>query len=127
MQRHFKVGEGDNRFDMVFQQFIEHVVVELQPFFVRLRFIAVREDPRPGDRGAEALETHFREQLDVFFVMTVEVDGFMVRVVFTRHHFLSDFARNAVSAAGKHVTDAGAFAAFIPATFNLVRCHCAAP
>ena len=28
MQRHLEVGEGDNRFDVVFQQLIEHVVVE---------------------------------------------------------------------------------------------------
>jgi hypothetical protein len=92
VQRHFEVGEGDHRFDVVFQQLIEHVVVELQPFFVWLRFVTFREDARPGDRGAETLEAHLGKQLDVFFVVAVEIDGFMVRIVFTRHYFLRDFA-----------------------------------
>ncbi len=78
------MGEGDHRFDVVFQQLVEHVVVELQPLFIRLGFVTLREDAGPGDRGAEAFEAHLGEQFDVFFVATVEVDGFVVRVVFSR-------------------------------------------
>ncbi|MNT87781.1 hypothetical protein D3C72_2282370 [compost metagenome] len=59
--------------------------------------------------------------------MTVEVDGFVVGVIFARYHFLSDFTRNAVGAAGQHVANAWPFAAFIPAAFNLVRRYRAAP
>ena len=99
VQRHFEVGEGDHRFDVVFQQLIEHVVVKLQPFFVWLRFVTVREDTRPGNRGAETLEAHLGKQLDVFLVMAVEINRFMVGIVFSRHHVLRDFARHAVCAA----------------------------
>ena len=49
MQRHFEVGEGDHRLDVVFQQLIEHVVVKFQTFFIWLRFVAVREDTGPGN------------------------------------------------------------------------------
>ena len=127
MQRHLKVGEGNNRFDVVLQQFIEHVIVEFQPFFIRLAFVAQREDARPGDRGAEALEAHLGEQLDVFFVAAVEIDGFVVRIVLARLYLLGYLARHAVRAAGKHVADARAFAVFIPAAFNLVRGDGATP
>ena len=127
MQRHFEVGEGDHRFDVVFQQLVEHIVVELQPLFVWLRFVTFREDARPGDRGAEALETHLGKQLDVFFIVAVEVDGLVVWVVFTRHDFLGDFARDAVRTAGQYVTNAWPFSAFVPAAFNLVSGNRAAP
>ncbi|MNL60144.1 hypothetical protein D3C87_1839310 [compost metagenome] len=59
--------------------------------------------------------------------MAVKVDGFVVGIVFPFNHFLSDFARYAMRAAGQHVANAWAFAAFIPAAFNLVRRHRAAP
>ena len=127
MQRHFKVGKGDHRLDVVLQQFIEHVIVEFQPFFIRLSFVALREDAGPGNRGAEALEAHLGEQLDVFFVVAVEIDRFMIRVIFTRFDLVGDFARYAVRPAGQHVADARAFAAFIPAAFNLMRGDRAAP
>ena len=127
VQRHFKVGEGNHRLNVVFEQLIEHIVVEFQPFFVGLAFIAVREDTGPRNRRAEAFEAHLGEQFDVFFIVAVEVDGFVVGIVFTRHYFLSNFARYAVRAAGEDVTDAGAFTAFIPAAFNLVRGNCATP
>ena len=127
VQRHFKVGEGDHRLDVVLQQFIEHVVVKLQPLFVWLSFVAFREDARPGDGGTETFEAHLGKQPDVFFVMAVEVDGFVVGVIFAFNHFLRDFSRNAVCAAGEHVADAWPFAAFVPAAFNLVRRYRAAP
>ena len=59
--------------------------------------------------------------------MAVKVDGFVVRVIFAFNHFLRDFTRNAVCAAGEHVANAWPFAAFVPAAFNLVRRHRAAP
>ncbi|MOA46787.1 hypothetical protein D3C78_1693430 [compost metagenome] len=121
------MGEGDDRFDVVLQQFIEHVVVKLQAFFIGLGFVAFRKDTRPGDRGSEAFEAHLSKQLDVFFVVTVKIDGFVVRVIFPVDHFLRDFARNAVRAAGQHVANARPFAAFVPAAFNLMSSDRAAP
>jgi len=59
--------------------------------------------------------------------MAVKIHSFMIGIVFSRFHALGDLARNAVRAAGQNVTDAGAFAAFIPAAFNLVRGDRATP
>ncbi len=56
VQGHLEVGESDHRLDVVFQQLVEHVVVELQSLFIRLGFVTLREDAGPGDRGAEAFE-----------------------------------------------------------------------
>ena len=127
MQRHFKVGKGDHWLDVVLQQFIKHVIVEFQPFFIWLGFVALREDAGPGNRGAEAFETHLGEQFDVFFVVAIKINRFMVRVILTRLDLLGDFARHTVRSAGQHIADAGAFAAFIPAAFNLMRGDRAAP
>ena len=127
VQRHFEVGEGEHRLDVVFQQLIEHVVIELQPFLVWLRFVTFREDARPGNRGAETFEAHLGKQLDIFFVVAVEVDGLVIWVVFTRHYVLRDFARHAVRPAGQYVADARPFAAFVPAAFNLMRRNGTAP
>ena len=53
--------------------------------------------------------------------MTVKIDSFVVGVVLTGFNFLSDFSRNAVCPSGQYVANAGAFATFVPAAFNLVR------
>lgn len=36
----------------------------------------------------ETLEAHLGEQLDVFFVAAVEIDGFVVRIVLARLYLL---------------------------------------
>ena len=59
--------------------------------------------------------------------MTVKIDGFVVGVVLTWHDVLSDFSLNAVCPPGQYVANAGPFATFIPAAFNLMRRNRAAP
>ncbi|MNI82470.1 hypothetical protein D3C73_1391890 [compost metagenome] len=46
---HFKVGQGDHRLDIVFEQLIKQIVIELQTGFVRLQFVTLGENTRPGD------------------------------------------------------------------------------
>ncbi|CCJ89732.1 hypothetical protein BN132_1660 [Cronobacter turicensis 564] len=127
MQRHFKVREGNYRLNVVFQQLIKHIVIELEPRFIGLRLIAVGENSRPGDRRAETLKAHFGEEFNIFFIMSVKIDGFMVRVIFARHDALRNFTRYAMRAAGQHVTNAWPFAALVPAAFYLMRRDRAAP
>ena len=127
VQRHFKVRKGNDRFDIVLEQFIKHVVVEFQPFFIWLCFVTLWEDSGPGDGRAEAFKAHFGKQLDVFFIVTIKIDRFVVRVIFTRHHLLSDFTGYAMRAAGQNVTNARSFTAFAPAAFNLMCSNRAAP
>ncbi len=121
MVRHFEVGQGDHRLDAVFQQFVEQVVVKLQAGFVRRRFVAVREDARPGDRGAEAFEAHLGEQRHVLLIAAVEIHRFVVGVAIAVEHAVGHHAIHAVRAAGQHVGDAWPFTAPIPTAFNLVR------
>ncbi|MMZ66183.1 hypothetical protein D1872_286560 [compost metagenome] len=59
--------------------------------------------------------------------MAVEVDGFVVRVIFSLDHFLRDFAWNTVRAAGQHIANAWPFATLVPAAFNLMSSDRAAP
>lgn len=127
MVRHFEVRQGDHRLDAVFQQLVEQIVVKLQAGLVWRCFVAVREDARPGDRGAEAFEAHLGEQRHVLFVAAVEVHRFMVGVTVAVEHAVGHHAIDAVRTAGQHVGDAWAFAAPIPTAFNLVRGDRASP
>ena len=47
--RHFVMGKRHQRCNTVFCHLIKQSVVECQTRFVRLRFIPLREDTRPGD------------------------------------------------------------------------------
>lgn len=82
MQRYFKVGEGDYRFDVVFQQFIEYIIVEFQFFFVWLSFIVFWKNARLGNGCTKIFEVYFGKQFDVFFIVIIKINGFMVWIVF---------------------------------------------
>ncbi len=126
-ERHLEVRERDNGLHAVLVHLVKEVVVELEAGLVRLGVVAVREDARPRDACAEAFEAHLGEQRDVLFVVMVEVDGVVVRVVLARQHAVRDFARHAVTARRHDVSDRDAFAAFLPAAFELMGSDCAAP
>ena len=127
MERHFEVRQCDNRFDAVLQTFVEQIVIEFQASLVRLKLVAFREDPRPGNRGAEAFEPHLGKEFDVFFIAVVEINGFMVRVIFPLQYAVGDFTRHAVRPRGHHIGHAHALAALFPAAFQLVRRNGPAP
>ncbi len=127
MERHFEVRQGDNRFDAVLKALVEQIVIEFQASLVRLKLVAFREDPRPGNRGAEAFEPHFGKEFDVFFIAVVEIDGFMVRVIFPVQHAVGDFTRHAVRPRGHDIGHAHALAALFPAAFKLMRRNGPAP
>ena len=109
------MAEGDERFHAVLFELVEHAVVEGEARLVRGFFVAAGEDTRPGDGEAEDLETHLREQGDVFAVAVVEVNAFQFEVV------LGGFGGARVQAAcGQHILQAGALAVFVPGAFELV-------
>lgn len=125
--RHFEMRQRDDGLDAVLAAFVEQIVIERQSFLVRRLFIAVRENARPGNRCPETLEAHFRHQGDVFFVVVIEVDRFMVGIAFSGDDPVGDPARHPVGAGRHDVGDAKAFAAHLPAAFNLMGSYCAAP
>ena len=124
---HLEVGEGDDRLDAVFEQFVKQVIVELQARFVRLLLVPAGKDAAPGNGGAEALEAQLGKQFHVLLVGMVKVDAGMVGVVFAGQDAIGDAAGRADAAAGHHVADAGAAAVGVPGTFQLVGSDRTAP
>ncbi|CAH0244653.1 hypothetical protein SRABI106_02480 [Rahnella aquatilis] len=80
MQRHLIMGNGDHRFDAVRNTGINHLIIMLQPRFVRLLLNTVRVDAGPGDRKAVTFESHFREQRDIFLKAMIVIDAFMIGI-----------------------------------------------
>ena len=116
----FKMAQRDERFDIVFSQFVKQVIIELQSFLVRFILIASGEDPGPGNRCTEALEAHFRKQSDVFLVMMIEVCRFMVRIVFTFQNTVRDPSGDAGASDSHDISDTDALSADIPRAFRLM-------
>lgn len=127
VQRDLEVAERDDGLDAVLEQLVEDLVVELQALFVGLELVALGEDAGPSDGGAEALQPHLGEQLDVLAEVAVEVDSLVVRVELVGVDGLGDPAGHPVGARGEHVDHGGALAASVPAAFELVRGAGAAP
>lgn len=73
VQRIFVMGDGDQRFDAVLFQLIQHLIVKFQAFFVGGGFVPLGEDAGPGDGKAVYLEAHLSKESDVLFVMMVEI------------------------------------------------------
>ena len=126
VQRQLEVGQGDHRLNAVGQELVEHRVIEGEPFLVRLGLVAVGEDPRPRDRGAQAGQAEFGEQGDVLAEPVVEVDRLVVGVELPGLDRMVT-RRGTPCACGEHVDDAGALAASVPAALELVGCQRAAP
>ena len=106
---------------------VEQVVVELEARLVGGGLVAVGVDASPGDGGAEALEAHLGKEGDVLLIMVVEVDGFVVGVVFAGQDAVGDTAGMGVVAGGDDIHDAQALAAFAVGAFQLVSGDRAAP
>ena len=81
IQRWFIVRHRNQRFNVIFLEFVEHLIVELQAGLVRLFVIAIRINAAPGDRHAVDLKAHLGHQRDVFFIMMVEITAVPFRIV----------------------------------------------
>ena len=66
----------------VFQAFVEQIIIKLQASLVGLQLIALRENTRPGNRGAKTFEAHLGKQRQVLWITMIKIDRLMVRVVF---------------------------------------------
>ena len=115
--------QRDQRLDTVFCQFIEQVIVELQAGFVRLGFIAVRENACPSDGRTVGFEAHFSEQRDIFLVAVVEVDPYQFHVV--RCRSVSD--QPPKTAFRCYILNRQAFAVRVISSFVLVGSGSATP
>ncbi len=127
MVGHLKVGERDDRFNAISQQFIKELVIEPQAGLVGRFFITVREDTGPGDGCAETFEAHLRHEGNILPEGVVEVDAVVIGVVFPRLYAVRDAAHDTVATAGEDVGYAGALAVRVPCALQLVGSHRAAP
>ena len=64
--RQFIMGNSNERFNAVFCQFIEYIVIKEKPRLVGFFLHPCRKNPRPVDRHAEDLKAHLRSQRNVF-------------------------------------------------------------
>ena len=99
----------------VFQAFVEQIIIKLQASLVGLQLIALRENTRPGNRGAKTFEAHLGKQRQVLWITMIKIDRLMVRVVFPGHHAVGNFPRHAVGAGGHHIRHADPLTALLPA------------
>ncbi|MMZ60313.1 hypothetical protein D1872_223920 [compost metagenome] len=127
------------RLDSVLQQLIKDVVIELQPRFVRLRIVAVRENTCPVNGHPEYFETHFSEQRNIFLVAMVEINTVTLRETsldFTVQNLLNTLGSHLHSMNAStlvlgyqcdHVCGGQAFTVSIKSTFQLVSRSSASP
>ena len=131
MHRHIEVAQGDQRLNVVLFALFKHRAIKGNALFVRQRFVAVRVEAAPGNRGAEHRKAHLRHQGDVFFVAMVKINRLVARVklVVTQRKtlFLTKLHRQAVCAVRDHVDRSQPFAAFTVSAFALVGGKRAAP
>ncbi|MNC46751.1 hypothetical protein D3C75_957800 [compost metagenome] len=121
------MGDGHQRLDIVFLQLVKHIVVEFQAIFIWLHIISVRINPGPVDRHTEHFEAHLSHQRDVFFIVSVEINRLMARVIRSLFQNRCNAARCSVRSASHHIGCARSFAALIPAALELISSRCAAP
>ena len=131
VHRHVEVAERHQRLDVVLFALLKYRAVKGYALFVRQRFVTVRVEAAPGDRGAEHRKAHLRHQGDIFFIAMVKINRLVARVklVVTQRKtlFLAELHRQTIGAVGDHIDRRQSFAAFTVSTFTLVSGKRAAP
>ena len=125
--RELVVAQGHQRLDALGFQCLKNRAIERHALGVRLLLVAVREQARPVDGHAIALEAHLAEQLDVLEIVMVHVDGLMAGIVDVRLDVRIEGTGRADGAAGHGIGYADALAVLLPAAFTLVGSGRAAP
>ena len=124
---HLKVGEGDHRLNVIFEQLVKERVIKPQARLIGLGVVAVWKNAGPGDGGAEALEAELRQKGNVLPKGVVEIDPLVVGVPLSRQRAVCDAAQHAGTAAGEDVGHADALSVLIPGPLQLSGAHRAAP
>ena len=102
--------------------FIDQLIIECQPGFIRRLFIPIGEDAAPGDGKAEHAEAHFGKHGNILSIAVIEIDALQFQIVFGR--MIRDRTDDSF---GRQILRAPSFAVFIIRTFTLVGGHCASP
>ena len=122
MQRYLIMRQRDQRFDAIFQTFIDHLVIECQSGFVGFRFIPARINPAPRDGETKYLEAHFRHQRDIFPITVIKIRADQFQII--RSWLVSDRSAHAL----RHDVLLGQTLAVLKiSTLALVGCQRAAP
>ena len=121
------MGQGYHRLHAMLVHLIKEVIVEFQAFLIWLKLVAIRENPRPGNAGTEALEPHACQEGNILLVAMIKINCLMVRIIFTLNNAVRNATLNARCAYCHYVSHARPLAAHIPGTLQLMGSHCAAP
>ena len=78
------VGHRNQRFDAIFVQFTENIMIKLYALGQGLFLSSGGEKAGPFDAHTEGLEAHLAEQCDVLFIMVIEIDTFAEREIIRR-------------------------------------------
>ncbi|MNE61871.1 hypothetical protein D3C80_1571150 [compost metagenome] len=121
--RHLIVRQSNQRLDTVPGHFIKQPIVKRQPGLVGGFLIALRENARPGNGGAQALEAHLREQRDILRVTVVKVD----RHVLDAAVAINPWRHRAENALRLQIGSRQPFTVGLISPFHLICRNCAAP
>ena len=127
VERDLEVHERDHRLDAVGAHAVEDAIVEGQARLVGLIVVALGVDAAPVDRGAQRLESHLGEELDVLLKTVVGVDGPVVGIHLPRLNAVGDAPGHAMRPRREHVDDGEALAVLVVRTLHLMRRNRAAP
>ncbi len=67
------------------RQLVKQPVVEGEARVVGFALVAVGKDARPGDGNAQAAESHFGKQRDIFRVAVIEIDRHILNAAVAGH------------------------------------------
>ena len=127
-KRQLVVRQRHHGLNAVLSALFEDALVEGDAFGVGLLLIPTREQARPVDGHAVALEAHLAEERDILLVVVVEVHGLVARVEDARLHACRrDRARRRDRAAGHNIRDIEALASIEVSALDLVGCGRSAP
>ena len=127
MIRNFKMGKGYHRLYSIFQKFVKELVIEHKPLLIRRLFVTLRKNPRPRNGGAQTLESHLRQKLDIFLIFPIKIRSLMVRIIISFQNPVRYLTIHSVGPGGKHIGNAYTFASLIPSAFYLMGGNSASP
>ena len=80
MQRRLVVGEAHHRLDAAREHGVEEPIVVGESLLIGLLLVALGENARPADGGAQGPQAQLHHEIEVPLVAVVEVDGLVAGV-----------------------------------------------
>ena len=126
-----KVGNGHQGLNAILVALLKEIFIELETRFIRLQFIPLWEDPRPGNGQAIGFKAHFPKKGNVFLVAMVHINAIFSRIKITlfkvEHFSLTCNNRLTVRPNRHHIHIGQATAVFSISSLTLVSSRRSTP